>query len=118
MRLFSLEGRVALVTGAGRGIGREIALGLARQGAKVACAARTRAQLDETVGLIADAGGEAMAVEMDMKDLDSVSRGVDAVLAAWEQIDILVNNAGMNIREPFEEVTEDHYDEIMAVNLK
>ena len=118
MSLFSLEGRVAIVTGAGRGIGRGIAEGLAAQGAKVVCAARTRSQLDEVVAAIGDAGGDAMACEMDMKNLDSVRGGVDAALDQYGQIDILVNNAGMNIREPFEDVTEAHYDEIMAVNLK
>ena len=118
MSLFSLEGRVAIVTGAGRGIGRGIAEGLAVQGAKVVCASRTRSQLDEVVTAIQDAGGEAVACEMDMKDLDSVRAGVDAAIDAYGQIDILVNNAGMNIREPFEDVTEEHYDEIMAVNLK
>ena len=118
MSLFSLEGRVAIVTGAGRGIGRGIAEGLASAGAKVVCAARTRSQLDEVVQTIVDAGGEAIAYEMDMKDLASVSGGVDTALETYGQVDILVNNAGMNIREPFENVTEEHYDEIMAVNLK
>ena len=75
MSLFSLEGRVAIVTGAGRGIGRGIAEGLASAGAKVVCAARTRSQLDEVVQTIVDAGGEAIAYEMDMKDLASVSGG-------------------------------------------
>ena len=116
--MFSLEGRVAIVTGAGRGIGRGIAEGLASQGAKIVCASRTRSQLDEVVEAIQNAGGEAIACEMDMKDLDSVRGAVDTSLEAYGQIDILVNNAGMNIREPFEDVTEDHYDEIMAVNLK
>lgn len=118
MSLFSLEGRVAIVTGAGRGIGRAIAEGLAKNGAKVVCAARTRSQLDDVVQVITDAGGQAMAYEMDMKSLASVQGGVDTTLEAYGQIDVLVNNAGMNIREPFEKVTEEHYDEIMAVNLK
>ena len=118
MSLFSLEGRVALVTGAGRGIGRGIAEGLAAHGAKVVCAARTRSQLDEAASAIQAAGGDALAVEVDMADLASVSRGVETTLEHYGQIDILVNNAGMNIREPLEEVTEEHYDRIVAVNLK
>ena len=118
MGLFSLEGRVALVTGGGRGIGRGIAEGLADCGAKVACAARTRSQLDETVAAIKTTGGDALAVEMDVSDLASMSAGVAATLSHYGQIDILVNDAGMNIREPFEEVTEDHFDQIMDVNLK
>ena len=116
--LFSLADRVALVTGAGRGIGQGIAKGLAAHGASVVCAARTRSQLDETVGEIEADGGEAMAVEMDVASLDSIGTGVDAAVAWRGQIDILVNNAGINIREPIEEVTEAHYDQITDVNLK
>ncbi len=118
MNPFSLEGKVALVTGAGRGIGQGIALGLAAQGAKIACASRTRSQLDETVAAIAEKGGQGTAVEVDMADLDSVKAGVAATLEQFGQIDILVNNAGMNIRQPITEVTEENYDQIMAVNLK
>jgi len=118
MGMFSLEGRVALVTGAGRGIGKGISLGLAAQGAKVVCASRTRQQLDEAVAEITAAGGEALAVELDMSDHESLDRCVAAVLAHFGQIDILVNNAGMNIREPLTEVTPEHYDQIMDVNLK
>ena len=118
MSLFSLEGKVALVTGAGRGIGRGIAEGLAAHGAKVICAARTRSQLDEVVEAISESGSEAIAYEMDMKDLESVRGGVELALAKFGQLDVLVNNAGINIREPFTEVSEEHYDEIVAVNQK
>ena len=116
--MFSLQGRVALVTGAGRGIGRGIAVGLAAQGAKIACAARTRSQLDEAVAAIREAGGEGLAFELDMGDMDSLDRVVAAVLEEFGQIDILVNNAGMNIRQPIEDVSEENFDQIMAVNLK
>ena len=118
VNLFSLEGRVALVTGAGRGIGQGVAKGLAAHGARCVCAARTRSQLDETVAAIEAAGGDALAAEMDMADLDSVKRGMETTCAHYGQLDILVNNAGMNVREPLDAVTEEHYDRIMAVNLK
>ena len=118
MSLFSLAGKVALVTGGGRGIGRGIAEGLAGEEAKIVCASRTSAQLDETVAAIADAGGQAAAVEIDMSSLESIDRAVEEAVAAFGQVDILVNNAGMNIREPIDEVTEEHYDQIMDVNLK
>lgn len=118
MNLFSLDGRVALVTGAGRGIGKGIAEGLANHGAKVVCAARTPSQLDETVKAIVDAGGDGKAVVMDMADLNSVRQGVEASISHYGQVDILVNNAGMNIRKPIKEVTEEQYDQILSVNLK
>ena len=118
MDLFSLEGKVALVTGGGRGIGRGIAEGLAGQGAKVVVAARTRAELDETAQAIESKGGSAAVYELDMTDVKSVEGAVDAAIDTFGQLDILVNNAGTNVREPFEEVTEEHYDQIADVNQK
>ncbi len=114
MSLFSLAEKVALVTGAGRGIGRGVAEGMAAAGATVICAARTRSQLDDAVSAIEAAGGKARAIEMDMSDLAAM----DAAIEECGPIDILFNNAGMNIRQPITEVTEENYDQIMAVNLK
>tara|TARA_Y100000588_G_scaffold314614_1_gene342334 strand:+ start:1256 stop:2032 length:777 start_codon:yes stop_codon:yes gene_type:complete len=118
MSLFNLEGRVALVTGGGRGIGRGIAEGLADHGAKVVVAARTEAQTEETAEAIRSKGGEAIPVTLDMTSMDSIQGSVDKSIETFGQLDILVNNAGMNIREPLEEVTEDHYDQIASVNQK
>lgn len=118
MSLFDLEGRVALVTGGGRGIGRGIAEGLADHGAKVVVAARTDTQTQETAEAIRANGGEAEAVTLDISDMSSIQASVDKTIESFGQLDILVNNAGMNIREPLEEVTEDHYDQITAVNQK
>jgi NAD(P)-dependent dehydrogenase (short-subunit alcohol dehydrogenase family) len=118
MSLFNLEGRVALVTGGGRGIGRGIAEGLADHGAKVVVAARTDAQTQETAEAIQAKGGEAAAVTLDISDMASIQASVDETIETFGQLDILVNNAGMNIREPLEEVTEAHYDQIAAVNQK
>ena len=114
MSLFSLAEKVALVTGAGRGIGRGVAEGMAAAGATVICAARTRSQLDDAVSAIEAAGGKARAIEMDMSDLAAM----DAAIEECGPIDILFNNAGMNIRQQITEVTEENYDQIMAVNLK
>lgn len=118
MSIFSLEGKVALVTGAGRGIGRGVAEGLAEQGATVVCSSRTKTELDEAVSAIEAAGGKALAVTMDMADMDSIDTGVEQVIAECGRIDILFNNAGMNVRQPIDEVDEEAFDRIVTVNLK
>ena len=118
MSIFSLEGRIALVTGAGRGIGRGVAEGLAAQGATVVCASRTKNELDEAVAAIEAAGGWASALTLDMADMESIDAGVQQVITEHGRIDILFNNAGMNVRQPIDEVDEDAYDRIMTVNLK
>src|SRR6476469_8845790 len=88
-----LEGRVALVTGAGAGIGRGIALALAAAGAKVAVTGRRGASCEETVELIAAAGGNAVAIEVDVADAAAVQSGVASTLARWGRLDIVVQNA-------------------------
>ncbi|MDA0336076.1 MAG: glucose 1-dehydrogenase [bacterium] len=118
MNMFSLQGKIAVVTGAGRGIGRGVAEGLAVQGATVVCTSRTKTELEEAVATIEAAGGHAMALTMDMADMASLEAGVQQVVAAFGRIDILFNNAGMNVRQPIDEVTEEDYDRIMGVNLK
>ncbi|WP_419918616.1 SDR family NAD(P)-dependent oxidoreductase [Candidatus Poriferisocius sp.] len=90
----SLAGRVAVVTGAGRGIGRAIALGMASAGATVVVSSRTREQLDQVVAAIAGAGGEAMAVVADAADEDQARRPVRAAVSEWGRVDVLVNNVG------------------------
>lgn len=88
-----LAGKVALVTGAGQGVGRGIALALAADGAAVALAGRTAHKLEQVTAEIARRGGRAMAVECDVKDAASLSRGVDAVVSQFGGLKILVNNA-------------------------
>jgi NAD(P)-dependent dehydrogenase (short-subunit alcohol dehydrogenase family) len=94
-----LTGQVALVTGAGRGFGRAIALRLAEEGAAVTVTARTRAQLDETVALIAAAGGRAHAVAADVTDRAQVERVVTETRERFGGLSLLVNNAG--VPDPF-----------------
>src|SRR5689334_10633961 len=89
--LFSLEGRVALVTGASSGIGRELAQGLAASGAKVALSGRSKERLEATKKTIIDQGGEAEAFPAELGELEAVQPLVDAVVGHFGQIDILLN---------------------------
>ncbi len=118
VQLFSLEGRVALVTGAGRGIGRALALGLADAGADVICLARTEAEVEATAEEVRKKGRRAMAVTADVTNQAQVTAAVEAALARFGKIDILVNNAGINIRKPALEVAEEDWDRVVATNLK
>lgn len=116
--LFSLRGRVALVTGASGGIGSEIAYALAMAGANVALSGRSQQRLNEIAARIADAGGKATAFEGEIEDLEKAGGLVSDVARALGTIDILVNCAGINKREPIAEVVPETFDRLMAVNLK
>jgi 7-alpha-hydroxysteroid dehydrogenase len=104
-----LDGQVAIVTGAGRGVGRGIATVLAEAGATIVCSARTKTEIDETVGLIEKAGGKAIALTADvMKEADLVKLAEDT-MARFGHIDILINNAGGNEFRPFLEISEEEF---------
>lgn len=109
-----LNGRVAVVTGAGRGLGRACAFALAGAGAEVVLVSRTKSELETVAEEIAAEGGVARPLVCDVTDIAAIERTVGAL----PRIDVLVNNAGMNIPEPYADVTEDHYDRIMALNVK
>ena len=101
-----LSGRVALVTGAGRNIGRSIALALANGGASVVVNARAnRGEAERVVAEITDAGGAGMALTADVADAGAVTKMVDAAIAHFGRVDILINNAAMRAEEPFEKMT-------------
>jgi NAD(P)-dependent dehydrogenase (short-subunit alcohol dehydrogenase family) len=111
---FRLEGVHAVVTGAGSGLGQGAALALAAAGASVVLVGRTQASLDATRAAILDQGGEAAAMVCDVTD----PRQVKAKIEALPRIDVLVNNAGTNIPEDFLQVSEEHLDRILALNVK
>jgi NAD(P)-dependent dehydrogenase (short-subunit alcohol dehydrogenase family) len=115
---FSLAGRRALVTGASRGIGRAIALGLAQAGATVAVSGRNKAALDQVVAAISDAGGVAVPVVHDVAQPDDCKAGVAQAIAALGGLDILINNAGMEEVRPSLEVDEALWDRILDTNLR
>lgn len=113
-----LRGRTAIVTGAGRGIGRAIARRLAAAGANVAVAARTDEQLNETRRTIERAGGKALAVCADVSQAKDVQRLVDETLAAFSKIDILVNNVGLAPVAAIDQMEPELFDQIIAMNVR
>lgn len=113
-----LMGRRCLVTGGGRGIGRAIALALAREGARVALLARTGAELDETAALVEKAGGEVLKLRADVGRREGVDAAIEQLLRDWGGVEVLVNNAG--IQGPMgrvEEVDPEAWMEVVRVNL-
>jgi NAD(P)-dependent dehydrogenase (short-subunit alcohol dehydrogenase family) len=114
---FSLAGRVALVTGAGRGIGRAIAVALGAAGAAVACAARSRDQVDSAAAEITAAGGRARALRVDVTRPEQIAAGVEEATAALGPVDVLVNNAGITLDKKTVEVTDEDWDAVLATNL-
>ncbi|WP_371626837.1 SDR family oxidoreductase [Streptomyces sp. NBC_01116] len=116
--LFSLEGRVAVVTGGSSGIGRAITGALARAGAGVVVVARRETELSATVDELTAEGCRAAWVSADLSTTEGVRAGADEAAAAFGEPDILVNCAGINLRPPMTELGEDVWDTTMAVNLK
>ena len=113
-----LQGKTAIVTGAGRGIGRAIALALAQEGAQVAVADIIRENAEAVKNEIEALGVKALGIQVDLTKRAEVNRMVDNAVAQFGQIDILVNNAGWDKVEPFLESEEETWDKVIAINYK
>jgi len=118
LEIFSLEGKVAVVTGASRGFGEAIAIGLAEAGADVVLAARTESALREVAKTVEARGRKALVVPTDMTDRSAIDRLADRAIEAFGKVDILVNNAGLGGNMPFLKMPEEEWDRILDVNLK
>lgn len=114
-----LEGRVALVTGAGSGIGKAAALLLAREGARVGALGHTEDELRQTVSEINGGGGEALALVADISQPDQMQSAIAKLAGEWNRIDIVFANAGINgVWAPLEELSPEEWDKTLGVNLK
>ncbi len=111
---FRLDGKLAVVTGASRGLGRGCAVALAEAGADVALVARPSAELEEAAALVEAQGRTAIRLALDVRD----RRAVESAFASLDRIDVFVNNAGTNVPQPFLEVEEEAFDAVVALNLK
>ena len=117
---FRLDGRAALITGAGRGLGLAIAQALASAGADVAIAARTQSELDSAAELIrmAGCGREVLIVPTDVSNVESARAMVQQTASHFKRLDILVNAAGVNLRKAAVDFSEEEWDRVIGINLK
>jgi NAD(P)-dependent dehydrogenase (short-subunit alcohol dehydrogenase family) len=116
-RLFDLSGKVAIVTGSGRGLGSAMARGLGEAGATVVTCSRTMAEAERTAAQIRAAGGRAVAVRADTCDRDSAEELVAFAVGEFGHLDVLVNNAGIDRIEPSEDVSDENLLTVMQTNL-
>ena len=116
--MYSLDGKVAIVTGGSRGLGKAMALALADAGADVVVASRTQADLDKVAEEIRAKGKKSLAISMDATSMDSVKNMAAQVAEEFGKIDILINNAGQGGTVPFLKMKEEEWDRVLDVNLK
>ncbi|MBD1921317.1 SDR family oxidoreductase [Microcoleus sp. FACHB-831] len=114
-----LAGKVALITGAGSGIGKAAAILLAKEGAKVAALGRSEDEIKETIATIQDSGGEAIAAIADISQTEPMQQAVNQIIDKWGRLDIVFANAGINgVWASLEDLDPDEWDKTMNVNLK
>ena len=116
--LFDLTGKVAIITGAARGIGRVLAQGLAQAGAKVVIGDINQVGAEQTVQLLQEAGGEAIAIETDVRQRQACQNLINQAVANYGQLDIMVCNAGVEILKNTDELEEFEWDQVINVDLK
>jgi NAD(P)-dependent dehydrogenase (short-subunit alcohol dehydrogenase family) len=116
---FTLEGKVAIVTGAGRGLGRPMAMALAQAGAVVVAAARTETEVHGTAEAVCELGGKGLAFPVNVSDSQAVERLVKRVVSEFGSVDILVNNAGgeFGLGKPVAEMSDEEWSQILLTNL-
>jgi len=114
----SLTGKIAIVTGAGSGIGRGIAIALAQEGVAVVACGRRKRPLEDTIQSVLQIGGRGLAVPADVSKEEDVQRLIQAALDAFGTLDILVNNAGIYAGSHFNTLAVDEWDQVMATNLR
>jgi NADP-dependent 3-hydroxy acid dehydrogenase YdfG len=116
--IFALVKKITIITGASRGIGRELALQLAANGHIVALLARNATELQALTQQIIESGGEAVAYPTDVSDETQVDAAVSDVLARWGRVDVVINNAGFGVFREAEKITESEWSELMDANVK
>ncbi|MCH6264566.1 SDR family NAD(P)-dependent oxidoreductase [Neobacillus citreus] len=115
--LFDLTGKVSIVTGASKGIGKAIAVGLAEAGSHVVLCSRTKVELDEVAKEIEQKGVEALVIPCDVSNPKDIQNVVDETVNKFHQIDVLINNAGITVKRPAEEYDLNDWNKVIGVNL-
>lgn len=115
--MFNLDGKVALVTGASKGLGREISLALGKAGADLVLCSRSLSGLRETESILKDEGLRSLVLDGDVSNRTDVEKVVTKTIAEFGKIDILINNAAVNVRHPFEDFDDEDWFKIINTNL-
>ncbi len=114
----SLEGQVAIVTGASKGIGKAIALSFAKEKMKVVLAARTKSELEKAAREVNQLGGESLPIPVDVSREENITQLVSQTLENFGKIDVLINNAGMGVFAPVDELRVDDFDRMFSINMR